>query len=183
MPHRAHKHITAGACVQTPHVHEAHTHSCFLALSCAPRNTRAIPITKGYRVCTHTLGSCFHSEYSMHRGECTRTHTHVCTLGSDGDLGLAYHRAKLSDGGGAKLGSWHQCRFCYPSAIWGGKRTPLFPHTRPAPCRMLRSNMISCVNNDTFAGLSSVRLLSLYDNRITTITPGAFTTLVSLSTM
>lgn len=48
---------------------------------------------------------------------------------------------------------------------------------------MLRSNLISCVNNDTFSGLSSVRLLSLYDNRITTISPGAFTTLVSLSTM
>lgn len=48
---------------------------------------------------------------------------------------------------------------------------------------MLRSNLVSCVGNDTFAGLSSVRLLSLYDNRITTITPGAFTTLVSLSTM
>ncbi|EGV96300.1 Slit-like 3 protein [Cricetulus griseus] len=48
---------------------------------------------------------------------------------------------------------------------------------------MLRSNLISCVNNDTFTGLSSVRLLSLYDNRITTITPGAFTTLVSLSTI
>lgn len=48
---------------------------------------------------------------------------------------------------------------------------------------MLRSNLISCVSNDTFVGLSSVRLLSLYDNRISTITPGAFTTLVSLSTM
>lgn len=62
-----------------------------------------------------------------------------------------------------------------------GKNTthdPLLPSSR-----MLRSNLISCVNNDTFAGLSSVRLLSLYDNRITTITPGAFTTLVSLSTM
>lgn len=48
---------------------------------------------------------------------------------------------------------------------------------------MLRSNLVSCVSNDTFAGLSSVRLLSLYDNRISTITPGAFATLVSLSTM
>lgn len=53
----------------------------------------------------------------------------------------------------------------------------------PPPCRMLRSNLVSCVSNDTFAGLSSVRLLSLYDNRISTITPGAFATLVSLSTM
>ncbi|OCT88505.1 hypothetical protein XELAEV_18017132mg [Xenopus laevis] len=48
---------------------------------------------------------------------------------------------------------------------------------------MLRSNQMSCINNDTFTGLSSVRLLSLYDNRITTITPGAFDTLVSLSTI
>lgn len=60
---------------------------------------------------------------------------------------------------------------------------PVLSHPRPSPCRMLRSNLISCVSNDTFAGLSSVRLLSLYDNRISTITPGAFTTLVSLSTM
>lgn len=49
--------------------------------------------------------------------------------------------------------------------------------------RMLRSNQIGCVDNTTFTGLSSVRLLSLYDNRISTIAPGAFTTLHSLSTM
>ncbi len=48
---------------------------------------------------------------------------------------------------------------------------------------MLRSNQISCVDNATFTGLSSVRLLSLYDNRISTIAPGAFNTLHSLSTM
>lgn len=62
-----------------------------------------------------------------------------------------------------------------------GENTTHYP--LPSSSRMLRSNLISCVSNDTFAGLSSVRLLSLYDNRITTITPGAFTTLVSLSTM
>lgn len=49
--------------------------------------------------------------------------------------------------------------------------------------RMLRSNRISCVGNDSFIGLGSVRLLSLYDNQITTIAPGAFDTLHSLSTL
>ena len=48
---------------------------------------------------------------------------------------------------------------------------------------MLRSNQISCIDNSTFTGLSSVRLLSLYDNGISSITPGAFFTLHSLSTM
>lgn len=51
------------------------------------------------------------------------------------------------------------------------------------PFRMLRSNRITCVGNDSFIGLSSVRLLSLYDNQITTIAPGAFDTLHSLSTL
>uniref|UniRef100_A0A8C3DXD9 Slit homolog 2 protein n=1 Tax=Corvus moneduloides TaxID=1196302 RepID=A0A8C3DXD9_CORMO len=36
---------------------------------------------------------------------------------------------------------------------------------------MLRSNRVSCVGNDSFTGLSSVRLLSLYDNQITTVAP------------
>ncbi|CAJ0965367.1 unnamed protein product [Ranitomeya imitator] len=48
---------------------------------------------------------------------------------------------------------------------------------------MLRSNHITCVNNDSFTGLSSVRLLSLYDNQIVTVAPGAFDTLHSLSTL
>lgn len=48
---------------------------------------------------------------------------------------------------------------------------------------MLRSNRISCVSNSSFVGLSSVRLLSLYDNQITSINPGAFDTLHSLSTL
>lgn len=52
----------------------------------------------------------------------------------------------------------------------------------PSP-RMLRSNRISCVGNDSFTGLGSVRLLSLYDNQITTVAPGAFGTLHSLSTL
>uniref|UniRef100_A0A7N9AWK5 Slit homolog 2 (Drosophila) n=1 Tax=Mastacembelus armatus TaxID=205130 RepID=A0A7N9AWK5_9TELE len=47
---------------------------------------------------------------------------------------------------------------------------------------MLRSNRISCVSNSSFTGLSSVRLLSLYDNLITSMNPGAFDTLHSLST-
>lgn len=49
--------------------------------------------------------------------------------------------------------------------------------------RMLRSNRVSCVGNDSFTGLSSVRLLSLYDNQITTVAPGSFDTLHSLSTL
>lgn len=48
---------------------------------------------------------------------------------------------------------------------------------------MLRSNRISCVSNSSFVGLSSVRLLSLYDNQITSMNPGAFDTLHSLSTL
>lgn len=50
-------------------------------------------------------------------------------------------------------------------------------------CSMLRSNRISCVSNSSFVGLSSVRLLSLYDNQITSMNPGAFDTLHSLSTL
>uniref|UniRef100_A0A8C7MI57 Slit homolog 2 (Drosophila) n=1 Tax=Oncorhynchus kisutch TaxID=8019 RepID=A0A8C7MI57_ONCKI len=48
---------------------------------------------------------------------------------------------------------------------------------------MLRSNRIRCVSNSSFVGLSSVRLLSLYDNLITSMTPGAFDTLHALSTL
>lgn len=49
--------------------------------------------------------------------------------------------------------------------------------------RMLRNNKISCVHNDSFTGLHNVRLLSLYDNQLTAITPGAFDTLQALSTL
>lgn len=52
----------------------------------------------------------------------------------------------------------------------------------PLP-RMLRNNRISCIHNDSFTGLRNVRLLSLYDNHITTISPGAFDTLQALSTL
>lgn len=48
---------------------------------------------------------------------------------------------------------------------------------------MLRNNRISCIHNNSFTGLHNVRLLSLYDNSLTTITPGAFDTLQSLSTL
>nr|KAF6425750.1 slit guidance ligand 1 [Molossus molossus] len=48
---------------------------------------------------------------------------------------------------------------------------------------MLRNNRISCIHNDSFTGLRNVRLLSLYDNQITTISPGAFDTLQALSTL
>ena len=52
----------------------------------------------------------------------------------------------------------------------------------PGP-RMLRNNRISCIHNDSFTGLRNVRLLSLYDNQIATISPGAFDTLQALSTL
>lgn len=48
---------------------------------------------------------------------------------------------------------------------------------------MLRNNRISCIHNDSFTGLRNVRLLSLYDNQISTIASGAFDTLQSLSTL
>lgn len=51
------------------------------------------------------------------------------------------------------------------------------------PLRMLRNNRISCIHNDSFTGLRNVRLLSLYDNQIATISPGAFDTLQALSTL
>lgn len=49
--------------------------------------------------------------------------------------------------------------------------------------RMLRNNRISCIHNNSFTGLYNVRLLSLYDNQLTTISPGAFDTLQTLSTL
>lgn len=51
------------------------------------------------------------------------------------------------------------------------------------PPRMLRNNRIGCIHNDSFTGLRNVRLLSLYDNQIATISPGAFDTLQALSTL
>lgn len=59
--------------------------------------------------------------------------------------------------------------------------TAQLPHSRPP--RMLRNNRISCIHNDSFTGLRNVRLLSLYDNQIATISPGAFDTLQALSTL
>lgn len=65
--------------------------------------------------------------------------------------------------------------------LWGLQGT-----ARAAPLpppRMLRNNRISCIHNDSFTGLRNVRLLSLYDNQIATISPGAFDTLQALSTL
>lgn len=61
-------------------------------------------------------------------------------------------------------------------------RGPRAQRALPMP-RMLRSNRISCIHNDSFTGLRNVRLLSLYDNQIATIAPGAFDTLQALSTL
>ncbi|KAK1886703.1 Slit like 1 protein [Dissostichus eleginoides] len=46
---------------------------------------------------------------------------------------------------------------------------------------MLRNNKISCIHNGSFTGLGNVRLLSLYDNQLSTILPGAFDTLPNLN--
>lgn len=81
------------------------------------------------------------------------------------------------------------CQICEEGLSWSSNRQKWLPmlylHNNVlfSPLRMLRSNRISCVGNDSFTGLSSVRLLSLYDNQITTIAPGAFDTLHSLSTL
>lgn len=76
---------------------------------------------------------------------------------------------------------------CQSEEMAWGKGTPsegfsIFSHPLPSP-RMLRNNRISCIHNDSFTGLRNVRLLSLYDNHITTISPGAFDTLQALSTL
>lgn len=79
-------------------------------------------------------------------------------------------------------------RFIFRLCRLGSRYANRFPSVNMSICgmfvsRMLRSNQISCIDNSTFTGLSSVRLLSLYDNRISSIAPGAFSTLHSLSTM
>ncbi|XP_049576546.1 slit homolog 1b isoform X3 [Syngnathus scovelli] len=49
---------------------------------------------------------------------------------------------------------------------------------------MLRNNKIDCLHNGSFAGgLANVRLLSLYDNRLSAILPGTFDALPNLSTL
>lgn len=48
---------------------------------------------------------------------------------------------------------------------------------------MLRNNRIGCVHNGSFAGLANVRLLSLYDNQLSSILPGALDPLPNLSTL
>lgn len=98
---------------------------------------------------------------------------------------------------------WHHCGFwaipcLHPElellsagcscSLWGWIPVPqdlLGPTIMGCPllCRMLRNNRISCIHNDSFTGLRNVRLLSLYDNQISTIAPGAFDTLQSLSTL
>lgn len=80
---------------------------------------------------------------------------------------------------GFKLGSGFQTLRETSVGHWGVLpllSSPLLP-------RMLRNNRISCIHNDSFTGLRNVRLLSLYDNHITTISPGAFDTLQALSTL
>lgn len=76
------------------------------------------------------------------------------------------------------LGTWWWPPPCDP----GGLRRATAQGS-PLLRRMLRNNRISCIHNDSFTGLRNVRLLSLYDNQITTISPGAFDTLQALSTL
>lgn len=87
---------------------------------------------------------------------------------------------------------WAHClerRLCGGGAWWGGTvraarwRQGTVGAAPFPPPRMLRNNRISCIHNDSFTGLRNVRLLSLYDNQIATISPGAFDTLQALSTL
>ncbi|RWS18005.1 protein slit-like protein [Dinothrombium tinctorium] len=54
-------------------------------------------------------------------------------------------------------------------------------HIRPR--MVLRNNFLTSISNDTFADLVTIRLLSLYENKIRCIKPGAFDKLKSLSTL
>lgn len=175
------------------HIHTAHTqrlmtHSYILIFS-PPRNRHAY--TNHHTTCMRIHRHSWHplSLYVKCADKNVHVYLRVATMGTHTPC---YHTTNLSN---AMVWAWswrkhptymhapmytptHTLQLCS-----GQKIIPVLPHPHLSPCRMLRSNLITCVSNDTFAGLSSVRLLSLYDNRITTITPGAFTTLVSLSTM
>uniref|UniRef100_A0A8B9LLW2 Slit homolog 2 (Drosophila) n=1 Tax=Astyanax mexicanus TaxID=7994 RepID=A0A8B9LLW2_ASTMX len=95
--------------------------------------------------------------------------------------GVEDYRSKLGGSCFADLACPEKCR-CEGTTVdcSGQKLTKIPDHI---PHYTTTSYIISCVSNSSFTGLSSVRLLSLYDNLITSIAPGAFDTLHSLSTL
>uniref|UniRef100_A0A8B9LR75 Slit homolog 1 protein n=1 Tax=Astyanax mexicanus TaxID=7994 RepID=A0A8B9LR75_ASTMX len=107
--------------------------------------------------------------------------------------GVEDYRSKLGGSCFADLACPEKCRCEGTTVDCSGQKLTKIPdhipqYTAELPgvselFLMLRSNKISCVSNSSFTGLSSVRLLSLYDNLITSIAPGAFDTLHSLSTL
>uniref|UniRef100_A0A8C0JYV3 Slit homolog 1 protein n=1 Tax=Canis lupus dingo TaxID=286419 RepID=A0A8C0JYV3_CANLU len=76
----------------------------------------------------------------------------------------------------------HKCRCEASLAECSSLKLTKIPERIPQSTAelMLRNNRISCIHNDSFTGLRNVRLLSLYDNQIATISPGAFDTLQAL---
>uniref|UniRef100_A0A8B9LQX0 Slit homolog 1 protein n=1 Tax=Astyanax mexicanus TaxID=7994 RepID=A0A8B9LQX0_ASTMX len=99
--------------------------------------------------------------------------------------GVEDYRSKLGGSCFADLACPEKCRCEGTTVDCSGQKLTKIPDHIPQYTAelMLRSNKISCVSNSSFTGLSSVRLLSLYDNLITSIAPGAFDTLHSLSTL
>jgi len=49
--------------------------------------------------------------------------------------------------------------------------------------RLLNANNISRIHRDTFSGMTSLRLLSLYDNNIETISEGTFKSLEAIQVL
>jgi len=60
---------------------------------------------------------------------------------------------------------------------------PVFNKTVETLYRMIRNNQLSCIGNHTFAGMSTIRHLSLYGNQVSTVLAGAFSSMTSLSTL
>uniref|UniRef100_A0A8B9RMB7 Slit homolog 1 protein n=1 Tax=Astyanax mexicanus TaxID=7994 RepID=A0A8B9RMB7_ASTMX len=104
--------------------------------------------------------------------------------------GVEDYRSKLGGSCFADLACPEKCRCEGTTVDCSGQKLTKIPdhipqYTAELPILYFWRNIfeISCVSNSSFTGLSSVRLLSLYDNLITSIAPGAFDTLHSLSTL